>query len=215
MEPSISARELLTTTRAVRKRLDLTRPVEREVIEECIAIAQQAPTSTNTENQHFVVVTDPIKKNALAELFRRGWETYASIPRPASNKSEDPRRNDTQSRVTSSAEYLRDHLQEVPVLVIPCIAVRTEGMPTVMQSEVWGSIAPAVWSFMLAAHSFGLGTSWTILHLFYEKEAASILNIPYKEVMQAALIPVGYTKGIHFKSVPCEAVSKIVHWNSW
>jgi nitroreductase len=215
MQPSISARELLTTTRAVRKRLDFTRPVEREVIEECIAIAQQAPTSTNTENQHFVVVTDPIKKNALAELFRRGWQTYVSLPRPASNKSEDPRRNATQSRVISSAEYLRDHLQEVPVHVIPCITVRTEGMPTVMQSEVWGSIVPAVWSFMLAAHSFGLGTSWTILHLFYEKEAASILNIPYKEIMQVALIPVGYTKGIHFKSAPREPVSKIVHWNSW
>ena len=123
------------------------------------------------------------------------------LPRPTSNKSEDPRRNATQSRVISSAEYLRDHLQEVPVHVIPCIAAHTEGMPTVMQSEVWGSIAPAVWSFMLAAHFFGLGTSWTILHLFYEEEAASILNISYKEIMQAALIPVGYTKGIQVSSL--------------
>ncbi|PWU79795.1 MAG: nitroreductase [Candidatus Nitrosopolaris wilkensis] len=216
MQLSLSARELLTTTRAVRKRLDITRPVEREVIEECVAIAQQAPTSSNTENQHFVIVTDPIKKSAPAELFRRGWETYVNLPKPASKiKFEDPERNGTQSRVASSAEYLRDHLQEVPVHVIPCIAARTEGMPTVMQSEAWGSIAPAVWSFMLADRSFGLGTSWTILHLFYEQEAASILNIPFKEVMQVALIPVGYTKGIHFKSVPREPVSKIVHWNGW
>jgi nitroreductase len=118
MQPSISAKELLTTTRAVRKRLDLTRPVEREIIEECIAIAQQAPTSTNTENQHFVVVTDPIKKNALAELFRRGWQTYVNLPRPAGNKSEDPRHNATQSRVISSAEYLRDHPWVIPKVFI-------------------------------------------------------------------------------------------------
>src|SRR6266487_2818616 len=167
MQLSLSARELLTTTRAVRKRLDITRPVEREVIEECVAIARQAPTSSNTENHYFVIVTDPVKKSALAELFRRGWETYVNIPKPASNiKFEDPKRNGTLSRVASSAEYLRDHLQEVPIHVITCIAARTEGKPTVMQSEVWGSIAPAVWSFMLAARSFGLGTSWTILHLF-------------------------------------------------
>ena len=85
MQLSLSARELLTTTRAVRKRLDITRPVEREVIEECVAIARQAPTSSNTQNHHFVIVTDPVKKSALAELFRRGWETYVNNPKPASN----------------------------------------------------------------------------------------------------------------------------------
>ena len=212
----LSAKELLTTTRAVRKRLDLTRPVEREVIEECISIAQQAPTASNMQNWHFVVVTDTIKKAALAELFRKGWETYINLPTAVNNmKFEDPKRNATQKRIISSAEYLVDHLAQVPVHVIPCIAARTEGQPTVVQSAVWGSIAPAAWSFMLAARSFGLGTSWTSLHLFYEEEAANILNIPYKDVMQAALIPVAYTIGTDFKPSPRNSVHTIVHWNTW
>jgi len=212
----LSAKELLTTTRAVRKRLDLTRPVEREVIEECISIAQQAPTASNMQNWHFVVVTDTIKKAALAELFRKGWETYINLPTAVNNmKFEDPKRNATQKRIISSAEYLVDHLAQVPVHVIPCIAARTEGQPTVVQSAVWGSIAPAAWSFMLAARSFGLGTSWTSFHLFYEEEAANILNIPYKDVMQAALIPVAYTIGTDFKPSPRNSVHTIVHWNTW
>jgi nitroreductase len=212
----LSAKELLTTTRAVRKRLDLTRPVEREVIEECISIAQQAPTASNMQNWHFVVVTDNIKKAALAELFRMGWETYIKLPTAVNNiKFEDPKRNATQKRIISSAKYLVDHLAQVPVHVIPCIAARTEGQPTVVQSAVWGSIAPAAWSFMLAARSFGLGTTWTSFHLFCEEEAANILNIPYKEVMQAALIPVAYTIGTDFKSAPRNSVHTMVHWNTW
>jgi len=212
----LSAKELLTTTRAVRKRLDLTRPVEREVIEECISIAQQAPTASNMQNWHFVVVTDIIKKSKLAELFRKGWETYIRLPTAVNNiKFEDPKRNATQKRIISSAKYLVEHLAQVPVHVIACIAARTEGQPTVVQSAVWGSIAPAAWSFMLAARSFGLGTSWTSLHLFYEEEAANILNIPYKDVMQAALIPVAYTIGTDFKPAPRNSVHTMVHWNTW
>ena len=146
----LSAKELLTTTRAVRKRLDLSRPVEREVIEECISIAQQAPTASNMQNWHFVVITDTIKKAPLAELFRKGWETYIKLPTSVNNiKFEDPKRNATQNRIISSAKYLVEHLAQVPVHVIPCIAARTEGQPTVVQSAVWGSIAPAAWSFML------------------------------------------------------------------
>ena len=212
----LSAKELLTTTRAVRKRLDLTRPIEREVIEECISIAQQAPTASNMQNWHFVVITESHKKAKLAELFRKGWETYIKLPTAVNNiKFEDPKRNATQNRIISSAKYLVEHLAQVPVHVIPCITAGTEGQPSVVQSAVWGSIAPAAWSFMLAARSFGLGTSWTSLHLFYEEEAANILNIPYKEVMQAPLIPVAYTIGSDFKPAPRNSVHTIVHWNTW
>ena len=215
----LSTKELLTTTRAVRKRLDLTRPVERKVIEECITIAQQAPTASNMQNWHFVIVTDDAaKKAALAELFRRGWEAYVNLPIAASNiKFDDPKRNATQSRIMSSAKYLVDHLKEVPVHVIPCIAIdrSTETMATAMQSAVWGSIAPTSWSFMLAARMFGLGTTWTSFHLFYEQEAANILNIPYKQVMQVALIPVAYTKGTDFKPATRDPISNIIHWNGW
>jgi nitroreductase len=138
---SLSAKELLTTTRVVRKCLDLNRPVERDVIEECISVAQQAPTASNMQNWHFVVVTDPTKKAELAELFRKGWETYIKLPTAVNNmKFEDPKRNATQKRIVSSAQYLVEHLKDVPVHVIPCIAARTEGEPTVVQSAVWGQL---------------------------------------------------------------------------
>jgi nitroreductase len=208
----LSPRELLTTTHAVRKRLDLTKPVEREVIEDCISIAQQAPTRSNIQDWHFVVVIDSDKKAALAELYRKGAEADLKLPNV---KFDDPKRNATQERIVSSAKYLVEHLKEVSVHVIPCIEARTEGQPIFMQSTVWGSIAPAVWSFMLAARCYGLGTSWTGLHLFFEEEAANILNIPYKQVMQAALIPVAYTKGTDFKPAPRDPVDTMIHWNTW
>jgi nitroreductase len=189
-----------------------SKPVERQVIEECIAIAQQAPTRSNKQDWHFVVVTDSDKKAALAELYRKGEEAYLKLP---TVKFDDPKRNATQERIVSSAKYLVEHLKEVPVHVIPCIEARTEGQPIFVQSTVWGSIAPAAWSFMLAARCYGLGTSWTGLHLFFEEEAANILNIPYKQVMQAALIPVAYTKGTDFKPAPRDPVGTMIHWNTW
>ena len=200
--------ELLITTRSVRKRLDLTRPVEREVIEECLALALQAPTPSNMQNWHFVVVTDPDKRAALAELYRKGREIYLTLPFATPNLVfEDPHRNATQARVEASAQYLNAHLEQVPVHVIPCITGRTDGQapaeqvalwgkipPIVQQCAQWGSIAPAAWSFMLAARARGLGTCWTGLHLFFEEEAAKLLGIPYAEVMQACLIPLASTR---------------------
>lgn len=214
---TLSPRELLTTTRAVRKRLDLTRPVERKVIEECITIAQQAPNASNMQNWHFVIVEDSNKKARLAELFRKGWETYVNRPNAAGNlKFDDPKRKATQLKIMSSAQYLVEHLKEVPIHVIPCVAARTDlGQAVAAQSAAWGSIGPAVWSFMLAARLVGLGTTWTSFHLLFEEEAAAILDIPYKEVMQAALIPVAYTIGTDFKPAPREPTQRMTHWDRW
>jgi len=130
--------ELLETTRSVRKRLDLTRPVEREVLEECLALAQQAPTGSNIQGWHFLVVTDAAKRAALGDLYRKSWYPY-NARRTAAQTTE---RQATQARVVSSAQYLADHMQEVPVLVIPCIAGRTEGKSSVEQAGVWGSSCP-------------------------------------------------------------------------
>ena len=208
--------ELLTTTRTVRKRLDLTRPVEREVLEQCLAIAQQAPTASNAEAGHFVVVTDPRKRQALAAIYRRTLEIYLTSPFAASQITfSDPVRAAAQPRVTSSIEYLGEHLHEVPVHVIPCITGRTDGLPVDVQAAIWGSILPATWSFMLAARARGLGTAWTTLHLTFEEEAAEVLGIPYREVMQAALIPVAYTKGTDFKPVLRRPLDEMVHWETW
>lgn len=200
----------------MRRRLDLSRPVEREVIEQCISIAQQAPTGSNMQNWHFVVVTDAKKRAELANLYRKGAEVYISLPSSLTSMNiDDPQRKATQERVTLSAMYLIQHIQEVPVHVIPCIRGRTEGLPTVGQAAQWCSIIPAAWSFMLAARARGLGTTFTSFHLFFEEDAAKLLGIPFKEVMQTALIPVAYTKGSEFKPAPREPVSTIVHWDGW
>ena len=216
MTMQLTTDQLLTTTRAVRKRLDLTRSVEREVIEECLAIAQQAPAQSNAQNWHFIVVTDAEKRAALAELYRKAWDIYVTLPIAAPNLTFDnPAHNAAQIRVTESAQYLVDHLHEVPVHVIPCIADRTNDQPIVIQSAQWGTIAPATWSFMLAARARGLGTCFTSLHLFFEEDAAKILGVPYDEIMQAALIPVAYTIGADFKPAPRDPLENIIHWDTW
>jgi nitroreductase len=208
--------ELLTTTRAVRKRLDLERPVEPALIEECLAIAEQAPTGSNRQDWQFVVVTDPAKRKALGDFYRRGWEKYRpSAPSAAGTSLPNPERAAVQARVVSSAAYLAEHMGDAPVLLVPCIAGRTDGKPAVEQAGRWGSILPATWSFMLAARARGLGTAWTTLHLYFEKEAADLLGIPYAEYMQAGLIPVAYARGTHFRPGPRDPLERTVHWDAW
>jgi nitroreductase len=208
--------ELLTTTRAVRQRLDFDRPVERSVIETCLAVALQAPTGGNRQRWHFVVVTDPARRRAIAELYRKAWAVYLTLPTAAPNLHfDDPTREAVQRRVGASAQYLADNLERVPVLVIPCFPGRVDGQPARVQAGAWGSILPAVWSFMLAARARGLGTAWTTLHLLHEREAADLLGIPHDEYTQAALIPVAYTLGTRFKPAHREPLARFLHWDAW
>jgi nitroreductase len=213
---NLSPDELLSTTRAVRKRLDLGRPVERELIEQCLTLAQQAPTGSNRQGWHFVVVTDPARRAALAELYRRAWNWYrgqagaGDRPTPGSGA-----RQATQRRVISSAQYLADRMHEVPVMVVPCIEHERAPQPIAAQAGMLGSILPAVWSFCLAARARGLGTCWTTLHLRHEEEAAGVLGIPYDKILQVALIPVAHTRGTDFKPGPREPLERIVHWEGW
>ena len=207
----LSTDELLSTTRAVRRRLDLERPVEREVLEECLRLAQQAPAAGYREDWHFVVVTDAEKRAALGELWGKSGERYLAARRPPGGASLPP---NTQ-RLLDSVWHLMDHLGEVPVHVIPCIEGRTDGKSSALQASRWGTIVPAVWSFMLAARTRGLGTCWTTFHLAYEEEAAHLLGIPYEDVMQVALIPVAYTLGTDFKPARRQPLDTMVHWDAW
>ena len=206
---------LLTTTRSVRKRLDFTKPVARAVIEECLVAAQQAPSGGNLQTWGFVVVTDPHKRTALAALYRKGYDTFVSTPVAAAMGYGNPNASAAQQRVLSSIAYIVDHLAQVPVLVIPCIAPRLEGLPLALQHAMSGSIMPAAWNFMLAARARGLGTCWTIFHLYCEEEAAQLLGIPYAEVAQVALIPVAYTHGTTFHTGPRHPLETIIHWDTW
>lgn len=206
--------ELLTTTRSVRKRLDFARPVPRDVVERCLEIALQAPTGSNVQGWHFYVVTDPAKKRSLAELYRKGFELYATNPAfQRSYAAEDPRAAQ-HPKVQDSARYLAEHLHEAPLYVIPCIEGRVETAGVLAQASIYGSILPAAWSFMLALRARGLGTAWTTLHLLYEREAASILGIP-DTVTQCALLPVAYTKGTDFQVARRLPLARVLHWDRW
>jgi nitroreductase len=198
--------ELLSTTRAVRKRLDLERPVEREVLEECLQLAQQAPTASYSQNWHFVVVTDAAKRAALGELWREVAYPYLS---------RGGERSGQLARIGDAVVHLAEHIQDVPVHVIPCVLGRYEGKSNPLVASMFGSIVPAAWSFMLAARSRGLGTVWTTFHLMHERAAAEILGIPYDDVTQVALIPVAYTIGTDFKPGKRKPLDSMVHWDAW
>jgi nitroreductase len=208
--------QVLTTTRTVRKRLDFSRPVPTELIEECLRLAVQAPIGSNALHPHFVIVTDPQKRAALGPLYKRAWEGYLPASFSIPNlQIEDPRHAAQMPRVLESATYLAEHIAEAPVLVIPCISPRPDGLPTWIAACIWGSVLPAAWSFMLAARSRGLVSAWTQIHPQFEQEFAAVLGIPYPDVVQAALIPVAYPHGTEFKPVYREPLAQYLHYDSW
>ncbi|MBW2360022.1 MAG: nitroreductase family protein [Deltaproteobacteria bacterium] len=200
---------LLTTTRAVRRRLDLSHPVEREVVLDCIRLSQQAPTGSNTQGWAWLLVDDPEKRRSLGELYRELAE--ANIPQARQSHTMDAQT----ARVYDSAEWLGRHLAEVPLLAIPCIREEFGGPSgNATAAAMYGSILPAAWSFQLALRSRGLGSAWTTLHLFREKEFAELLGIP-AGILQVALLPVAYTKGTDFKAAKRRPPESITHWNHW
>jgi nitroreductase len=209
MKLGLTADEVLTTTRSVRKRLDLDRPVGRDVLIECVEIAHQAPTGSNMQGWRWLFVDDPVKKKALADMYRANFFPYVNAP--------DRPKNDAQGdRILDSATYLAEILDQVPVLLIPLHAGRLDvGTPTFGQASAWGSLLPAVWSFMLALRERGLGSAWTTLHLPNEKEAAELLGIPFDRYTQAGLFPVAYTVGTDFKPAKRLPADKFISWNTW
>lgn len=205
---------LLTTTRAVRKRLDLDRPVDPEVIEECLDLAVQAPTGSNAQRWRFVVVTDADKRAALAKIYHRAWTNSYGGQLTALGDATDERSVQLR-RVLESADYLAENLHRVPVLVIPCVLGRLgDGAPPADWAGFLGSIFPAVWSFQLALRSRGLGSVLTTIHVHGEAEAAEILGIP-DTVTQVALVPVAYTRGTDFKPAARRPAREVTYWDGW
>jgi nitroreductase len=207
--------KLLTTTRSVRKRLDLTRPVEPELIEECLKLAIQAPTGGNRQQWHFLVVTDTDKKARIGELYKQSFYIYArSREEQAGRQDRGEAYQEQTGRVVKSAVYLANHMHEVPLMIIPCIKNRVEELGVLAQASLYGSILPAAWSLMLALRSRGLGTAWTSLHLRYEKEIADLLGIP-TNITQAALLPVAYYTGEDFQPARRIPVAQVTSWEQW
>ncbi len=209
--------QLLTTTRAVRKRLDFARPLSDDVLRECVAVAMQSPSGSNHPTMQFVVVRDEAKRKAIGEVYRQCFAIYQSMDgiyiRTIDKGSADA--NEQQARSADSADYLMDHMGDAPALVIACTHGRADGMPGMVAASMMGNILPATWSFMLAARARGIGTCWTTVHLMQEQAVADIVGIPFDSVQQVCLTPVAYTVGTDFKPVARPEPDSIIHWDTW
>jgi nitroreductase len=202
---ALSTDELLTTTRAVRRRLDLTSPVPLREVVDCLRIAQQAPCGAGQYRQHWVVVTEPGVRAEIARLYRASCDRYPL------RVSEEP--GAVSQRSADSAGHLAEHFAEVPVLVLACLD--TGGpLPAGNQASLWATLLPSVWSYMLAARSRGLGTVWTTRHLTYATEIAELLGIP-PGVHQAALIPTAYYRGATFRPASRPPLESNLHLDRW
>ncbi|SRR6266508_2780571 len=201
---------LLTTTRAVRKRLDLQRPVDPATIIDCLRIACQAPSGANSQRWRWVIVRDPEKKRVIADAYRAAYEAY-SAPR----RQLVPAQDRSAVRVLESSDYLAEHLADVPLLVIPCTLDQLLPESTSQErASLYGGILPAVWGFQLALRSRGLGSAFTTLHLVHERAVGEVLGIP-ETVMQVALLPVAYYLGDDFQPAPRRPVDEITYWDTW
>jgi nitroreductase len=213
MTLNLSFDDVLTTTRSVRKRLDFEKPVPREVLLECLELALQAPTGSNAQGWQWVFVDDPEKKKALGDIYRANGTPYLDLPKPERGDIRDEQID----AVVSSAKYLNENFEKAPVLMIPCLEGRPDGAPAAISASYWGSLLPAVWSFMLALRSRGLGSAYTTLHLLGdgEKQAAEILGIPFDKYSQGGLFPIAYTKGTDFRPAKRLPAEQLAHWNTW
>jgi nitroreductase len=201
---------LLTTTRAVRKRLDLERPVERQVVLDCLRVATQAPSGGNTQPWRWLVVDDPEVRAGLADIYRTGYGPYIEMQKAAVVAAG----GDENNAILRSSDYLAEHLHEVPVHVIPCLLSRLPERPTTADTAgFYGSILPAVWSFMLALRSRGLGSAYTTLHLQHERDAAELLGVP-DTVTMVALLPVAHVSG-DFRPADRKPIENVTYWNAW
>ena len=199
--------KLLTTTRSVRARLDLSRPVPPELIEECLEIAVQAPTGSNLCRYQFIVVTDRGKRRALAKIYRKAFDDFYPPARIAE-------RRESQPRDVTSWTSLAEQFQDVPLLIIACVEGRPEGLPPERLAGLYGNILPATWSLMLALRARGVGAAWTTIVFKYEREVAELLQMP-ENLTPGALLPVAYFKGQDFKPATRVPARERTHWNTW
>ena len=210
--------DVLTTTRAVRKRLDFERPVSDDDVRDCVRIAMQSPSGSNAPTMSFVVVRDAEKRAALGEIYRQCYEIYQGMDGiyAGSIKKDGEAEQAQQDRVASSADYLGQNMGNSPVLIIPCsLAGRMDGQPGSMSAMMGANIMPAMWSFMLAARARGLGTAWTTVHLMMEEQVAELLGIPFDQVQQICMSPLAHTKGTDFKPAMRPEPDTIIHWDGW
>jgi nitroreductase len=220
MNLGLSADEVLSTTRAVRKRLDFDRPVETEVLVECLRLAMQAPSGSNQQGYQWVFVTDPEKRRQVGEVYREKFNINHASNRAKTGEMAygvNDSRAEGFEKMMGSVAYLSENIERVPVLMVPCVEGRMEGATLNVMAAKFGSIVPAVWSFMLALRERGLGSTWTSAHLKEdgEQRVADILGIPIEQYTQVGLFPIAYTIGTDFKVSKRLDPETLMHINHW
>ena len=195
---------VLATTRAVRKRLDLERPVDNQLLLDCIDLAEQAPTGGNLGSRRWIVVRDRAVKEQLAEVYRDTAGEFMSTTAERLRGTGHP-----QEKVMASASYLVDHLAEVPAIVIPTIIGRHDGGS---RPGLFDSVVQAAWSFCLALRARGLGSTWVTAALQDEDRVKEILGIP-AHMTEIVMLPVAWTKGTDFKRAPRLPAREITYFD--
>ena len=214
MDKLQAAEYILTTTRAVRKRLEFSKPVERELIEQCLEIALQAPNGSNMNTWKWIIVDDRDKIRKIAKIYDQAMDDYVTILGDATGDNYMGSHIPGAENISESVDYLRKHLAEVPAIAFPLLAGRLEGASVFYQASLWGSILQSVWSFFLALRTKGMGSAWTTAHLFREQEIAALLGIP-ANYTQVGLFPIAYTLGTEFKKAWRSPVEDVLNWNTF
>lgn len=210
----MSVDEVLTTTRTVRKRLDLSRPVPDDVIAQCIEIATYAPSGSNRQGWHFVVITDAEKRRQIGALYKRSFDQYYEAQMAQLGQAPETPDRAQLAKVLDSARYLGDHMGDAPALILVCAEGRVENAGAMAQAAFYGSVVPAAWSLMLALNARGIGTAWTTLHMRYADETAELLGVP-ATVTQVMLTPVAYLKDGPSKRAARKPAAERTYWNQW
>ena len=190
---------VLSTTRSVRRKLDLSRPVEPEVIYECINLSTQAPMGLGGESWRFLVVTERERKEKIAEIYK------GLIMRLIEERGVP---------IKPTQHALIERLPQMPALIFVCIIGEPPGAEVSSQIGFYGSILPTAWSLMLALRSRNLGSTWTSVLASQQTEIAEILEVP-DGVVQTVMFPVAYTKGAKLKRAERQDARHLTYWNSW
>jgi len=200
---------VLSTTRSVRRRLDFGRAVPAAVLEQCIAVATQAPTGLFRESWRFVVVRDPARKADLAALYRSAFDELVEMRVAAARETgqdvPEPR---------PTYRMLADRLQDFPALILVCSEGRPEPAEAGVQLAFYGSVLPAAWSLMLALRARGIGSTWTTLLARRERAVAAALGMP-DDATLTVMLPVGYLKGAVLRPAPRRAPHEVTYWDAW
>jgi nitroreductase len=196
----------LATTRAVRRRLDLERPVDHQILLDCIDVAEQAPTGGNQGSRRWLIVTEPDLKARLAELYMASAGRWM-----IESRDKIAGTGHHNEKVMTSAAHLAEHLADVPAIVIPTIIGRHDGSG---RPGLFDSVIQSAWSFAVALRARGLGTAWTTAILNAEDDIADLLGIP-DTMTQIAMLPVAWTVGTEFSSAPRYDARDITYVNGF